>query len=280
MVIFAEIISKIWDAYKLSIWDLTVFVQDTQGAISEISQKHRQIAEKIGKAQQGKRVENEKSDEKTVSIKLSKEEIELLVTVMAKRVEGIDKYPNLLMNMAFIYLVALFDAFLTDVFAAVLIERPEALKSKKQLTYDKILELQQKGELIKFMAQREINELSYKSMADQSNYYKAKFNINLAGSGVELTALIEIRARRNLLVHNNGIVNDMYMETVKYTTYSLGDRVELTFDYWNECKKQLDSVATFVHKSVLDKFFKGNSKETLAENLPKDESVSEELEES
>jgi len=87
------------------------------------------------------------------------------------------------------------------------------------------------------MARREINELSYKSMADQSDYYKAKFNIDLADSGVELAALVEIRSRRNLLVHNNGIVNDMYMETVKYTTYNLGERVEITFDYWNKCKE-------------------------------------------
>lgn len=124
--------------------------------------------------------------------------------------EMIDKYPHLLMSMAFIYLIALFDSFLTDVFAAVLIERPETLKSKKQLTYDRILELHQKGELVEFMARREINELSYKSMADQFDYYKAKFNIDLADSNVELAALVEIRARRNLLVHNNGVVDDIY----------------------------------------------------------------------
>jgi hypothetical protein len=275
MVNLAEIISKLWNTYRLSTWELTAFIEDSQSAITEISQENGQIAEKLRKVQQGESVENEKTDEKTISIKLSKTEMDLLVSVMTQRVEVIDKYPRLLVSMAFIYLVALFDAFLTDVFAAVLIERPDALKSKKQLTYDKILELQQKGELVAFMARREINELSYKSMADQSDYYKAKFNIDLADSEVELAALIEIRARRNLLVHNNGVANDIYMEAVKHTTYNLGERVEITFDYWNECKERLNSVADFVHKSVLEKFVKEDRKDTLADNSSTDENVSD-----
>ncbi len=279
MVNFAEIISQHWKTYKLSILDLSAFIQDIQKGISEISQAHGQIAEKLKKAQQGESIEIEKSDEKAISLKLSQREVEILVFAITRKREAIDTYPHLLINMSFIYLVALFDAFLTDVFVAVLVERPEALKSNKQLTYDKILELQQKGELIEFMARREINELSYKSIADQSDYYKAKFNIDLADSGVELTALIEIRARRNLLVHNNGIVNDKYMETVKNTTYNLGESVEISFDYWNGCKKQLNSVATFVYESVFEKFVKESSKETLAGNLPKGDNISD-LEES
>ncbi|BCL33896.1 hypothetical protein NSMS1_03430 [Nostoc sp. MS1] len=255
----AEIISKLWNTYRKSTWELTAFIEDTQRSINETSQKHGRIAEKLRKVRQGESVENEKSDEKTISIELSEEELDALVSVITERGEMIGEYPRLLVGMAFIYLVALFDAFLTDAFAAVLIERPEALKSKKQLTYDKILELQQKGELVEFMARREINELSYKSMADQSDYYKAKFNINLADSGVYLAALIEIRARRNLLVHNNGVVNDIYIEAVKQTKYNLGDRVEITFDYWNKCKERLNSVANFVHKSIIEKFVKENS---------------------
>jgi hypothetical protein len=279
MVIFAEIISKFWNTYRQSTWELTAFIQDTQRAISELYQKHGEIADKLKKADQGENVENEKTDEKLISIELSEKQVETLVNVITQRVEIIDKYPPLLINMAFIYLVALFDAFLTDIFAAVLIEKPEALKSNKQLTYDKILELQQKGELVEFMARREINELSYKSMADQSSYYKNKFSINLADSGVELVTLIEIREKRNLLVHNNGIVNDKYIEKVNCTTYKLGERVEITFDDWSACKEQLDSVAAFVHKSVLEKFVKDNNEENLAENSSKGENISD-LEES
>ena len=273
MVNLAEIISKLWNTYQRSTWELTAFIRDTQKANIEVSQDHGQLAEKIRKVRQGESVENEKTDKPYFIFKLDEKAADELVALMGERTEMIDKYPYILMSMAFIYLVALFDSFLTDVFAAVLIERPETLKSKKQLTYDRILELHQKGELVEFMARREINELSYKSMADQFDYYKAKFNIDLADSNVELAALVEIRARRNLLVHNNGVVDEIYMEAIKHTTYNLGEHVEITFDYWNECKERQNSVATFVHKSVLEKFVKENRKDTLIDSSSSGENL-------
>ena len=172
----------------------------------------------------------------------------------------ITAFPQLLMKMGFIYLVAIFDAFLSDIFTSVFIHRPESLKSKKQLTYEQILDLQQSGNLISFLAHREINELSYKSITDQANYYNSKFGIDLSSSGVAIGILAEIRARRNLLVHNNGVVNETYLRVIDQTPYSVGETIEITFEYWKESQKHLDTVASFVWGSILDKF--GESYET------------------
>lgn len=65
----------------------------------------------------------------------------------------------------------------------------------------------------------------------------------------------------------------IYIEAIKDTTYNLGEHVEITFDYWNECKERQNSVATFVHKSVLEKFVKENRKDTLTDNSSSGENL-------
>lgn len=45
------------------------------------------------------------------------------------------RFPSVLLEMAFIYRVALFDAFVPDMLTSLLIGKPEMLRSKKQMTH-------------------------------------------------------------------------------------------------------------------------------------------------
>jgi len=190
-------------------------------------------------------------------ITLDQQQLRRFNKEMRKHRVIVEHYPNMLMDMAFIYLVSLFDAYMVDIFAAVLNLRPETLKSSsKTLSYDKIIDLMRDNKIISYLVQREINEISYGSILEQNKYYQSRFNINLEGSGVGIDLLSEIKARRNIIVHNNGVVNAIYLQSVKNPVYKEGDRVDISVDYWNDSFTNLDIVAKYIKVSIINKFAK------------------------
>ena len=118
----------------------------------------------------------------------------------------------MLREMAFIYAFALFDAFLADAHYVFLLARPEALKSGRQMTHEQIIERIVEDDLIESLARREVDDLAYKSVAGQFSYYKEKIGLRLSKSGVDVKELVEMRARRNLFVHNGGVATSTLLK--------------------------------------------------------------------
>ncbi len=165
--------------------------------------------------------------------------------------------PQVLFSMSFIYLVAVFDAYITDILSVVLKQKPEMLKNgEKKLSYDKLIELHLSGDLISNLVEMEMNELGYKSIEDQAKYIKSRFGIDLAESGVSIDDLVEIRAKRNLLVHNNGVVNSIFLQTIKNSPYKQGDKIEIKSKDWRLSNEKLFNVQEFLSSRILEKFQK------------------------
>jgi hypothetical protein len=163
-------------------------------------------------------------------------------------------FSDMSLRMAFIYLVAHFDAFLADVLEAVLVSDPNCLKSKKkQLTYEEILAYTTIEEIKTFIAKREVHEFGYKSIKDQATYFKDRFNILLEDSGISIEMLSEIVAARNLLVHSNGVVNHIYLNIVPNSPYKQGDTFAIILTYWDATAGCLRKVADHITDELTDK---------------------------
>jgi hypothetical protein len=90
---------------------------------------------------------------------------------------------------------------------------------------DLVLEYDDMADLLDALAERKVSDLSYKSLADLSGYFKEKLGLALTATKGELehlTLLVEIR---NLLVHNRGIVNSIFLSKTKSTKWKLGQHV-------------------------------------------------------
>ena len=136
------------------------------------------ISEKVGQSNRG--IQQTPTDVRTPAHLLpSEHQIEkeraiekALLEDIRRRMEGIQKltedYEGLLYRMAFIYRVALYDAFVPDVLMAVVLTQTKLLKSSKTLTHQEIVEHTDKGTLIEFMAEKVITPFSYSSIIDQS----------------------------------------------------------------------------------------------------------------
>lgn len=251
----SDTLNSIHLGYRQSVGLLRGYLKHIGGAIKKLQKDHEAIVAKLEAVKSGVADPSpSKSGEKTVKVELSPEEMDVLVKAMKFAQGHTSEYPNLTFRMSFVYLVALFDAFLADVFSEVARARPEILKSsKKQISYDRLLEFGSFDALVEFIASRELNELSYKSIKDQADYYRDRFGVALEDSGVPISELIELRAARNLLVHNNGVVNHIYLELVPSSTYKAGDDVTVDTSYFDKAAKSLEAVAAFIAAKLIEK---------------------------
>lgn len=242
---------------------ITTFVDDAGKSLGKLTGEFNDLARKLREAETDDIVENnaendgELNSQASVAVNLADhltdDQLDLISKIVQEHGARLGRYPGMLFEMAFIYFVAAFEAYMQDVTELTLRHRPEILKSGKQLTVERIVELVQTDRLVEFLAEREVAELGYRSFGDQAEYYRDKFKLEL-GATAEIEHLIEIHARRNLLVHNGAFVNARYIETVVGTSAVIGQQLRISAEYWAEAVEALSNVATHVRDHTIRKY--------------------------
>ena len=120
------------------------------------------------------------------------------------------QFTELVRILGLIYLVSIFEGYLVDIVREILLTRPDALKSGKQLTVEEILAQGERKQIISYFAEREVEDLQYDSFSNVVKYFEDKFKINLNNSGVSVESVTEILATRNIHIHNKGMVNQKF----------------------------------------------------------------------
>jgi hypothetical protein len=233
---------------------LREFVEVSRRGIQEYSERYEQLEAKLKLSQVGKAPgPSEPLSPGTVT--LSDEDVQVVVDALRDYGEIITaRFPTMLLDMALIYLIALFEAYIADSLRAVLVFRPEAMRSRKQITYETVLSFDDRDQMIEAMASREINDVAYKGFRDQVAHYTDRFGVSILPSDVDEDAIVEAMARRNLLVHNNGVVNEVYISTVPAASGRVGERLTVEQDYWDRIAQELSRIAAHVHAVLRDKF--------------------------
>jgi hypothetical protein len=247
----SEQLDSVLATYENEQGSLNRFVHDIEGWIEGHSEKTESIIVKLDWS-----IREEKPLGSATGVQLSPDEAQALRPVMDIGRDALARYPTMILNMALIYAVALFEAYMFDALTAVLKARPEMLKSrKKQITFETVVLAEAQGTpLVPVLASRELGEVSYKSFDDQAVYYRERFGMRLEDSGVALKDLREVTARRNLWVHNAGAVNSRYLETAPDSPFQVGERADVDAEYWGRAQDALTNVASFAARSLNDKF--------------------------
>lgn len=108
-------------------------------------------------------------------------------------------------------LVTTTEALLGDVVRTVIVRHPQKLGAKRSIQLQAILEAQSLEEVHLRATDALLNELSYKSPAEFSEALDNLLSINL----LECPAFhkyVELKATRDIYVHNRGIVNETYLK--------------------------------------------------------------------
>lgn len=150
--------------------------------------------------------------------------------------------------------LAIFEAFFTDFVRAWLRAYPQNLLSTEPVPVDVILESPDKAAIIDFLIDRAIVGLLYKKPADWFAFLEKKLKLGCP-SAEEIARLAEAKATRDLIMHNRGVVNEVYVAKAgQLARYPVGAFVELPPAYHREIWNLLQKVVADLADTMLAKF--------------------------
>jgi hypothetical protein len=149
--------------------------------------------------------------------------------------------------------VAIFEHMFFDLLRIILKNQPRSISGKKQIDYATIFEADSKDDIVFMLVEKEINELKYKNTAEWFNYlYKLVSIPQILTENLE--KICEAKASRDILVHNNGIVNEIYIQkSGAAARFQDGAKIDVSGDYTKDMWQLFSMVLLEVTDAVISK---------------------------
>jgi hypothetical protein len=137
---------------------------------------------------------------------------EMLVTLPMTYV-----FDGLIREMCLVYMITVFESFLENVLKITFEKCPECLSSSKSITFEEVVaNLKSNKEILNALIEKETDEVLRYDIEKIDNYFHKKFNIRISGYVPDWNEFKERFYRRNILLHNLGIVNEEYSRKTGY----------------------------------------------------------------
>ena len=196
----------------------------------------------------------EKDDKELISIKINLNEEEGKLQSAFFMLSNRKLHLNCLLDMAHIYLITLFEAFNKDFFTEILNYKTEIMKSKKEIQYEEILKYASIEDLHKYMVKKKIDEISYMNLDEfAENFLFKHFNIDIKIGFSKWNDLREKYYRRNIIVHNNGKISEIYAQKMNLAPCEIGKELSTDIVYIEECFKDIHSCISFIEEKIYEK---------------------------
>lgn len=163
----------------------------------------------------------------------------------------IEKTQIFIRNMGLVYLVAEFEDFLKSSLMEFYRFIPDALiPSQKSVPIGEIIKFNNIDDIKKYITENELNPLFYGDIEGINRYLTNKLDVDLSKVPT-WNKFKEVFYRRNIIVHNRCIPDDIY---VKKTGYR-GKKVKLIVSqkYLRDRIKLIDSFASSISDKLIDK---------------------------
>lgn len=188
---------------------------------------------------------------------LKKQEFKVPSTVKGKTIKRkpkqiqdiLDKAANeSLYESTFIYVVAQFEAFLVDIISLNLKFDQRKLrlnvsggKSDKKIDVKDILDCPDHDGVISLIIDKILGDLFYAGPKKQKEYIEKGLKVKL--EEVLWDKWFEYKATRDLLVHNSGTINNIYLEKAgERARGELGEKVKITEGYFKDSLSDIKSM--------------------------------------
>ncbi len=156
-----------------------------------------------------------------------------------------------LLKLPFQHVVTLFEAFLFDLLRLLLTDDPRRLtRQGKKIDVSEVIQTTDRGALIALIVDRELNEIQYDKISHWFVYLKGIVKIG-SPTDAQVEQFAEIKASRDLLIHNSGIVNAIYLEKAgKRARRRLNERIDISPEYfqtsWSLARALVDTISSDV----------------------------------
>lgn len=153
----------------------------------------------------------------------------------------------------FILAVSSFENSISDTLKILLRQFPEKIKSKTiEVSKDDILS----GGLINKVTERIVVEKSYKSLKDFLNFFFQTTGIEIQAffENDDFKYLIEIKATRNILIHNNLHINSFYIDSSGEKARAKNGTLSINQDYLFQSIMTLKGILLHLEELLNDKY--------------------------
>lgn len=150
--------------------------------------------------------------------------------------------------------LAIFENFFFNLLRLWLLAYPQSLQGK-QVDFKVVLDALDKDSIIGFMVNKELNEVLYKRPGEWFAYLDSKVKL-ACPTRYEIDRLAEAKASRDVLTHNQGIVNKNYLaKAASLARFREGERLDIPEPYHRQtwellCKLVADLSDAAMAKAV------------------------------
>lgn len=147
-----------------------------------------------------------------------------------------------------VYLVGKAEAFLNDTLFEVLKFDPrrllihiQGISHIKKIEVSDIVLRTSRNEIIDELIKKELANVFYAPLPCQCEYMEKVLSCKLDDNLKELWS--EIKAARDIIVHNNGVINDTYVDKAgKRARGDVGDTIQVDIDYFSSAAATMKSL--------------------------------------
>ncbi len=182
---------------------------------------------------------DEKEDGKVIMYKLNPEK-DFSAYEMNPYVARINSFklvqqPNVLSESTIMMLLVKYEDAIAGIYRYLLEAFPNAYLSDKSITYSELVSFDTDIEEIKErFINKEIEEFMRLPISEWYKSFESKQKAKFIFDENEFDKFKEVYYRRNLIVHNQGVVNEIYMKNVPTCSVDLGERLHVGEEYLNQ----------------------------------------------
>lgn len=178
-----------------------------------------------------------------------KEEYELNPNIAKEEVMRLLQQPAILSESVLMMLLIKYEDSISKLFRYLIEKIPGAFLSDKKITYSELMSMESNIDEIKNrFVDREIDEIMREPISSWYDSFQKRQKVNFLFEDNIFNKFKEIYYRRNLVVHNQGIVNDSYLGGVNSASVKLGDKLIVNKEY-------LKSAFSLTNMILIDTYF-------------------------
>ncbi len=147
-----------------------------------------------------------------------------------------------------------FQRYLTKMLSRIYTERPETLKSSEKVEIRDVLRFKNMEGFISYIAEKRVHELSYKGMREILEFLEKRHGLKVDCCDSKLTTAIEFIEVRNIVVHNAGLVSDLFIKRTKRDDLIPDEPFPLNMQYFSKTQQDFRDVAESIDKAILEHF--------------------------
>ena len=142
--------------------------------------------------------------------------------------------------------------YLSSLLYEIFTQRPETLRSSDKIEISSVLQHDSVESIVRDIAERKVEALSYSSFSDLTTFFKDRFNIKLV-SDEELKKISDAIEIRNISVHNRCTINKRFVSRANVSIDDIGKKKYLFSNDLDELVPMLAKVVKSIDRSATSK---------------------------